>query len=106
MTLSMDQLHLIAIMLKNQHGDKTFGELFNVNCVYDVKISDMIIGFNVKSDIDFYHGEDEILMAWITTGWHELAKSNCYIAIPLKGEEFARIDIVDVIKVLSFEDKV
>jgi len=103
MKYTREQLMLIAIMLKNQHGDKTFRELFKVNCVDDVKLSDMWLRFG--SDIDFTYSKTERLLAWISCNWSKSGLNN-YIAIPLKGEGFARIDIVDVIKVLSFEDKI
>lgn len=103
MILSTDQLELISIMLKNQHGDKTFRELFKVNCVDDVKLSDMWLRFG--SDIDFYQYGTGMLVAWITSCLRRRAITDYYLTFPLI-DNYARIDIVDVIKVLSFEDKI
>ena len=88
MKYTREQLMLIAIMLKNQHGDKTFGELFKVDCKYDVKLSDLVL--NLGTDIDFYQYGTGMLVAWITSCLRRRAITDYYLTFPLI-DNYARI---------------
>ena len=107
MNYTTEQLELIAIMFKIQHGEKTVGDIFsdyrmlNDSKLKDVKIDELNIGKTgfITRYVNFFHNGE--LIMWFSCICQELCPvlGICDIIAP-------GIPIDDIIKMLSFEDKI
>lgn len=98
MKYTTEQLELIAMMLKIQFADKTVGDFFP-DClgesIKNIKIGKMKIRVSeVWRDIDFCYDDRFVF-------WFSLSEQS----VRIRGHA-TRIPITDIIKMLSFEDKI
>ena len=98
MKYTTDQLELIAILFKIQFADKTVGDFFP-ECSYELRnnfrIGETNIGVSTMwKDIDFWYNDRFVF-------WFSLSEQT------MRVHSFNRfIPITDIVKMLSFEDKV
>lgn len=98
MKYTTDQLELIAILFKIQFADKTVGDFFT-ECSYKLlnnnRIGEMDIGVSAMwKDIDFSYNDQFVF-------WFSLSEQ----AMRVRSSNRC-IPITDIIKMMSFEDKV
>ena len=104
MKYTTEQLELIAIMFKIQHGEKTVGDIFPCcrdDQLKDVKIRELVISTQTQGGfyvVDFMYNRK--LIMWI----YCIEQLLCPVSDVATIE--ADIPIDDIIKMLSFEDKI
>ena len=99
MKYTTEQLELIAMMFKIQFADKTVGDFFpdiSGESKKNIKIGEMQTEVSVMyRDLNFNHFGKCVF--WFSVQDQRMCTF---------GGDFKRIPIVDIVKMLSFEDKV
>ena len=98
MKYTTDQLGLIAILFKIQFADKTVGDFFpdcSDESPNNFRIGEMDIDVSITwKDIDFRYNDRFVF-------WFSLSEQSMRVR-----RSYRRIPIIDIVKMLSFEDKV
>ena len=102
MKYTREQMVLIFTMLKAQHGDKTFEDLFGVNTDggYSGKVEDLSIGYGLLGfEFLFLFSGEKPIASFMTLDTQFLVLSS-------NRNNEIKIDIKRIVDLLNFEDKI
>lgn len=109
MKYTREQLMLIAIMLKNQHGDKTFKDLFgDMKYTYNGKIEDLSIRDYILDYrlVTLYSDAKPIAVFLSNEFGNDLIFNIGELMSVSESQDKIKIDIKRIVDLLNFEDKI